>query len=126
MFSNIGGTATAIGDPPNVIIVANGDLQDEVRHVEIYLDEPWNCSPKNKRQSRVYDFSCDVLAALCHLYLQTDGKLNFATFTLHMTLGTIFVMIACYILLRLMYWKKELLKADDPPEVAGIVSRFKI
>ncbi|XP_030836468.1 P protein-like [Strongylocentrotus purpuratus] len=27
IFSNIGGTATAIGDPPNVIIVANSDIE---------------------------------------------------------------------------------------------------
>ncbi|XP_072171093.1 P protein-like [Diadema setosum] len=28
VFSNIGGTATAIGDPPNVIIVSNSEIQD--------------------------------------------------------------------------------------------------
>ena len=30
MFSNIGGTATAIGDPPNVIIVSNKGIQEAV------------------------------------------------------------------------------------------------
>ncbi len=30
MFSNIGGTATAIGDPPNVIIVSDEDVAQEV------------------------------------------------------------------------------------------------
>ena len=30
LFSNIGGTATAIGDPPNVIIVSNKDIQEAV------------------------------------------------------------------------------------------------
>lgn len=30
LFSNIGGTATAIGDPPNVIIVSNSDMKDKV------------------------------------------------------------------------------------------------
>ena len=30
LFSNIGGTATAIGDPPNVIIVSNSDIQEAV------------------------------------------------------------------------------------------------
>ncbi|XP_052675564.1 P protein-like [Crassostrea angulata] len=29
LFSNIGGTATAIGDPPNVIIVSNSDMKDK-------------------------------------------------------------------------------------------------
>ncbi|XP_070552301.1 P protein-like [Ptychodera flava] len=28
LFSNIGGTATAVGDPPNVIIVSNKDIQE--------------------------------------------------------------------------------------------------
>lgn len=30
LFSNIGGTATAIGDPPNVIIVSNSDMKKNV------------------------------------------------------------------------------------------------
>lgn len=30
MFSNIGGTATAIGDPPNVLIVANPSIARQV------------------------------------------------------------------------------------------------
>ena len=30
IFSNIGGTATAIGDPPNVIIVSNKDISAQV------------------------------------------------------------------------------------------------
>ena len=30
MFSNIGGTATAIGDPPNVIIVGSQDIAETV------------------------------------------------------------------------------------------------
>ena len=30
LFSNVGGTATAIGDPPNVIIVSSRDLIEAV------------------------------------------------------------------------------------------------
>lgn len=30
IFTNIGGAATAVGDPPNVIIVSNQDLRKEV------------------------------------------------------------------------------------------------
>ena len=30
VFSNIGGTATAVGDPPNVIIVSNRLIKDAV------------------------------------------------------------------------------------------------
>lgn len=32
IFTNIGGAATAVGDPPNVIIVSNQDLRKKVRH----------------------------------------------------------------------------------------------
>ena len=33
VFSNIGGTATAIGDPPNVIIVSNSEIQAAVSSI---------------------------------------------------------------------------------------------
>lgn len=33
IFTNIGGAATAVGDPPNVIIVSNQDLRRQVRIV---------------------------------------------------------------------------------------------
>jgi len=33
VFSNIGGTGTAIGDPPNIIIVSHKDIKDAVRRV---------------------------------------------------------------------------------------------
>lgn len=33
VFSNIGGTATAVGDPPNVIIVSNTLIRSAVRFV---------------------------------------------------------------------------------------------
>jgi len=33
VFSNIGGTGTAIGDPPNIIIVSHKDIKDAVRRI---------------------------------------------------------------------------------------------
>ena len=33
LFSNIGGTATAIGDPPNVILVSSKELKENVRNL---------------------------------------------------------------------------------------------
>jgi len=30
-FSNIGGTGTAIGDPPNIIIISHQDIKEAVR-----------------------------------------------------------------------------------------------
>lgn len=36
VFSNIGGTATAIGDPPNVIIVSNHLIKQAVSQCSMY------------------------------------------------------------------------------------------
>ena len=36
MFCNIGGTATAIGDPPNVLIVADSSIKDTVSFLLLY------------------------------------------------------------------------------------------
>ena len=33
VFSNIGGTGTAIGDPPNIIIISHQDIKEAVRLV---------------------------------------------------------------------------------------------
>ena len=33
LFSNIGGTGTAIGDPPNIIIISHEDIKEAVRTV---------------------------------------------------------------------------------------------
>ena len=40
LFSNIGGTATAIGDPPNVIIVGSSGIEQSVRDICIYQTPP--------------------------------------------------------------------------------------
>lgn len=37
LFSNIGGASTAIGDPPNVLIVSNKDIIESVR-MDHYLE----------------------------------------------------------------------------------------
>ena len=37
VFSNIGGTATAIGDPPNVIIVSNHLIKQAVSALLVYV-----------------------------------------------------------------------------------------
>ena len=37
VFSNIGGTATAVGDPPNVIIVSNSLIKNAVSTITSYL-----------------------------------------------------------------------------------------
>jgi len=42
LFSNIGGTATAVGDPPNVIIVSNKEMAAKVTLLILYnfIDMP--------------------------------------------------------------------------------------
>jgi Na+/H+ antiporter NhaD/arsenite permease-like protein len=37
LFSNIGGTATAIGDPPNVIIVSHKDVKANVSLTVLHI-----------------------------------------------------------------------------------------
>ena len=39
VFSNIGGTATAVGDPPNVIIVSNRLIKDAVSdYIRLFME----------------------------------------------------------------------------------------
>ncbi len=57
---------------------------------------------------------------------QSDGHINFVTFTLHMGIGSVFVLVASYFLIRLLYRRKEFLKTKDPPEVAGTVTCTKM
>ena len=82
IFSNIGGTATAIGDPPNVIIVSNSEFNRKVC--------TWN-RPKR---------SCGLLLLTSVLLLQ---GVNFANFTLHMAVGIVFVLLGSYGLMRFLY-----------------------
>ncbi|PAA72443.1 hypothetical protein BOX15_Mlig008460g1 [Macrostomum lignano] len=70
MFSNVGGTATAVGDPPNVIIASNAELAEQ--------------------------------------------GVTFTNFTVHMTLGIVFITVAAYALLRLVYWRQDLESNEDP------------
>jgi Na+/H+ antiporter NhaD/arsenite permease-like protein len=69
MFSNIGGTATAVGDPPNVIIVSSRGIRAQ--------------------------------------------NITFSIFTLHLSIGIMFCMIAGYITLRLMYRNLRLQNTDS-------------
>jgi Na+/H+ antiporter NhaD/arsenite permease-like protein len=45
IYSNIGGTATAIGDPPNVLIVSDENIKEAVSFIETF------CPPKQPMQS---------------------------------------------------------------------------
>ena len=46
LASNIGGTATLIGDPPNIIIASQGDLTylDFLLNLGPLVLLPWSCS----------------------------------------------------------------------------------
>ncbi|OWF54997.1 P protein [Mizuhopecten yessoensis] len=76
LFSNIGGTATAVGDPPNVIIVSNKEIAEK--------------------------------------------GIDFAEFTIHMTVGIVFVAFAGYGALRIYYRNMDSLQNKDPPEIAEL------
>ncbi len=52
----------------------------------------------------------------CHFSFQ---GINFGTFTLHMSIGAVFVAFSAYGLLRFMYRKRELLVSEDSLEIRG-------
>lgn len=49
IFTNIGGAATAVGDPPNVIIVSNQDLRKEVQWALSRLSAHIRSAPLQRR-----------------------------------------------------------------------------
>ncbi|XP_062513972.1 P protein-like [Corticium candelabrum] len=81
LFSNIGGTATAVGDPPNVIIVSDRNIK--------------------------------------------ATGINFASFTLHLSIGIFFCMIGGYFILRLLYRSLNL-ENPDGPEVTELKREARI
>ncbi|XP_073965401.1 P protein-like isoform X2 [Choristoneura fumiferana] len=76
LYSNIGGTATPVGDPPNVIIASNKIVR--------------------------------------------ESGINFANFTLHMTLGILLVCIQTYIQLRFIYRDVKKLRQSEPSEIKDL------
>eukprot|EP00731_Ephydatia_muelleri_P031096 Em0022g610a len=79
IFSNIGGTATAIGDPPNVIIVAHRSI--------------------------------------------IEAGITFSEITLHLLLGTIFILVTAFVTLSVMYthcFQYVVLKNKDLPHIAEL------
>lgn len=77
IFSNIGGTCTPVGDPPNVIISNNPDV---IKH-----------------------------------------NIDFATFTTHMLLGILPVIVVAYFQLRITFRSMKSLQFSEPYAVAGNV-----
>ena len=57
-------------------------------------------------------------------FFQSDNKINFTSFTMHMSVGSIFVLGAAYGFVRFLYRKKEFLKSKDPPGVAGMKTLY--
>ncbi|XP_063632582.1 P protein-like isoform X2 [Cydia splendana] len=76
LYSNIGGTATPVGDPPNVIIASN--------------------------------------------QIVIQSGINFANFTLHMTLGIILVCVQTYLQLRFMYRDVSKLRPSEPRDIQDL------
>ena len=54
---------------------------------------------------------------MLYAWLQTDGELNFATFTLHMFPGVLLVAGVSYVLIRAVYTCTDLLRSKEPPGV---------
>lgn len=102
VFSNIGGTATAIGDPPNVIIVSNTLIKNDVRSTYCILHH-------------IYPLT---FFTLTHTQ---PVNINFSEFTLHLFIGIIFCTILGYGLLSLSYGFSYMrLKNKDPPHISEL------
>ena len=99
VFSNIGGTATAVGDPPNVIIVSNKLINEKhVRHTH-------TLSLSNTCQT--------------HTLIPPQG-IGFGEFTLHLSLGIILCMGVAFALLACIYCTCVRLPNKDPPHIAEL------
>jgi Na+/H+ antiporter NhaD/arsenite permease-like protein len=102
VFSNIGGTATAVGDPPNVIIVSS-------KWSEVVV-------PYNKEGQADYDPS----NVICLEQAGCEQKdIEFTELTAHLFIGIIFVTAACYAQLRFMY-RNTIFNNPDSPRVAEL------
>ena len=151
IFSNIGGTATAVGDPPNVIIVSSdwsnadtGRDREEMSSVQIMIILEVSTL-----------INIQALFKIHSLSVTTDTEdINFTEFTLHMFVGIVFVtsescwrggkrlfclimqnslscsivfflLVVSYGFLRYLYRNTEF-HLPDPPEVAEIKREIRI
>ncbi len=98
VFSNIGGTATAIGDPPNVIIVSN-KLIKEVVSVTTYSEA--------KSPSQV-------------IFTSSQG-IDFSEFTLHLVIGIIPCLAVAYGLLAIIHRCQYIrVRNTDAPHISEL------
>lgn len=102
VFSNIGGTATAVGDPPNVIIVSS-----KWSEVVVPVNDP------DSLDFNPFNVPCNDPAG-CE---QKD--IEFTELTAHLFIGIIFVTAACYAQLRFMY-RNTIFNNPDSPRVAEL------
>ncbi|XP_048488077.1 P protein [Plutella xylostella] len=82
MYSNIGGTATPVGDPPNVIIASNKAV--------------------------------------------VNSGINFTNFTMHMTVGILFVAVQTYLQLRFIYRDTNKLRLNVPADIQELRQQISI
>lgn len=96
VFSNIGGTGTAVGDPPNVIIVSNELIKEAVSRLTLHLG----------LHDPLYSLLQDIY---------------FPEFTLHLALGIIVCIVVAYALLACIHCCKYVkLKNTDPPHISEL------
>ncbi len=110
IFSNIGGTATAVGDPPNVIIISNSLIKSAVSRCKGQINEE------------------DIIIVITCL-LQ---NINFAEFTLHLLLGVLFTVVVAYAVLTAIFYTSKSswpalrnlslfsVQNKDPPHIAEL------
>ena len=77
LFSNIGGTATAIGDPPNVLIVGNVDVANAVSDNRVVRVRENQGDPGKKFSSwkvRELQYFCQFFSLISrHIFSSANG-----------------------------------------------------
>ncbi|KTF90693.1 hypothetical protein cypCar_00013584, partial [Cyprinus carpio] len=99
IFTNIGGAATAVGDPPNVIIVSNQDLRKKV------------CNYFPPFLLDAGSFMGEWILYCC--LVPVESGIDFASFTGYMFLGICLVLLTSFPFLRMLYWNKKLYNKES-------------
>jgi len=101
VYSNIGGAMTPIGDPPNVIIASNRDIRNAVSGIQCVNTMLMKCNVLSRIKSICYSLQ----------------EVDFGTFSLHMSIGVILVLIVVSAQFRFLFRNTAVLRFNEPQDV---------
>lgn len=96
IFSNIGGTLTPVGDPPNVIVASHPSVIAAVSS------------------------KCGIAYKWLVIGFFILQGVSFGVFFLHMSIGIFLVAIIVHVILRFMFRNNKGFGYDEPRDVQGI------